>query len=294
MAAYGASETWRNTIVPLVSEEDYRWSSPSGFVIAALVFMILNPPVWAVAATLVDFLQRLLPTSPVAEAIILLVTCTFLSGAWWWLIAAGVRFLSMRRRGGDGPVESAGAAVVPPMLTNDCDSTSLRNEQDHSGSGEIVMQTTVDIPGLQLEPVATTSDEVVFSVVVDGHDLGTVAFAKYHVRGAAWLDPYVALWAGPTLCVIDRQHRTLRCFDRDDETHRVHPFERTWVVEGELNIDLFDPKSGTTLATYGHNEVITDTSVADGLVHLTDFAGATVTLDPRRSLRVTGRGTTTT
>ncbi len=154
------------------------------------------------------------------------------------------------------------------------------------------MQTIVDVPGLKLEQVAATENEATFSVVVDGNDLGRVAFVKYYEPAAETLDPYVALWAGPTLCVIDRQHGTMRCIDRDDETHRIHAFESAWIVEGELNIDLFEPESGTTLATYSHNEVITSSSVADGLVHVEDFAGATVNLDPRRSLEVVGRGST--
>lgn len=150
------------------------------------------------------------------------------------------------------------------------------------------MQTMVDVPGVRLEQVAVTRDAVTFSVVVDGNDVGQVAFVKYYEPVAEALDPYVALWAGSTLCVIDREHGTMRCIDRDDETHRVHRFGSAWIVEGELNVDLFDPKSGATLATYGHNEVITNSSVADGLVHIEDFAGATVTLDPHRSLQVVG------
>lgn len=153
------------------------------------------------------------------------------------------------------------------------------------------MQVTVDVPGVRLEQVAATSDEATFSVVVDGNDLGKVAFVKYYEPRAESFDPYVVLWAGPTMCVIDRQRGTMRCADRDDETHRIHPFESIWIVEGELNIDLFDPKSGMTLATYSHNEVITSSFVAHGLVHVEDFAGATVTLDPHRSLRVVGDGT---
>ncbi len=164
---------------------------------------------------------------------------------------------------------------------------------DHGGAGEIVMQTMVDVPGVKLEQVASTRDEATFSVVVDGADLGRVAFVKYYEPVAEALDPYVALWAGPTLCVIDRQHGTMRCIDRDDVTHRIFAFESAWIVEGEINVDLFDPKSGTTLATYGHTEVIMNSSLtADGLVHIEDFAGATVTLDPRRSLQVVRRGTT--
>lgn len=157
---------------------------------------------------------------------------------------------------------------------------------DHGGAGEIVMQTMVDVPGIKLEHVAATRDEDTFSVVVDGNDLGRVTFVRYYEPLAEAFDPYVALWAGPTLCVIDRQHGIMRCIDRDDVTHRIFAFETAWIVEGELNIELFDPKSGTTLATYSHNEVITNSSVANGLVHVEDFAGATVTLDPHRSLQV--------
>ena len=156
---------------------------------------------------------------------------------------------------------------------------------DHSGAGKIV-QTIVDVPGVKLEQLAATRDETTFSVVVDGNDLGRVAFVRYYEPVAEALDPYVALWAGPTLCVIDRQHGTIQCIDRDDVTHRILAFESVWVVEGELNVDLFDPKSVMILATYGHNEVIMSSSVADGLVRIEDFAGATVTLDPHRSLQV--------
>lgn len=154
------------------------------------------------------------------------------------------------------------------------------------------MQKMIDIPGVKLERMNSSSDEASFSVVVDGNDLGTVVFVKHYEPVAEVVDGYVALWAGATLCVIDRQHGMMRCIDRDDETHRIHPFESTWIVEGELNIDLFDPKSGTTLATYNHNEVITSSSLSNGLVHIGDFAGATVTLDPRRSLQVIGRAST--
>jgi hypothetical protein len=148
------------------------------------------------------------------------------------------------------------------------------------------MQMMVDVPGVKLEQVSSTRDEVTFSVVVDGNDLGRIAFVKYYEPVAEALDQYVALWAGPTLCVIDRHHWTMRCIDREDVTHRIFAFETAWIVEGELNLDLFDPKSVTILATYGHNEVIMSSSVTDGLVRIEDFSGATVTLDPRRSLQV--------
>ncbi len=154
------------------------------------------------------------------------------------------------------------------------------------------MKAIVDVPGLKLEPLAGTWGEATFSVILDGQDLGGVVFVEYYEPVAEAIGPYIAIWAGPTFCVIDRLHRTMRCIDRDDETHRIHAFEGAWIVEGELNVDLFDPASGTTVATYSHNEVITSSSMADGLLRIEDFGGATVTLDPRRSLQVIGRGTT--
>ena len=157
---------------------------------------------------------------------------------------------------------------------------------DHSGAGEEM----TDVPGLQLKLVGTTRDEASFSVFVDGNNLGTVRLVKYYRPKAESLDSYIALWAGPTFCVIDREQCTIRCIDRDDETHCVHPYESTWIVEGELNIDLVEPHSGATLATYKHNEVITSSLVSNGLVHVEDFAGATVTLDPRHSFQVVRRG----
>lgn len=154
------------------------------------------------------------------------------------------------------------------------------------------MHTMVGVPGVKLEQVAATRDEATFSVVVDGNELGKVAFVKYYEPRLEAFDPYVALWAGPTLCVIDRQHGTMRCIERDDDdvTHRIFAFESAWIVEGELRIDLFDPTSGTMLATYSHSDVITTCSVADGLVHVRADDGTTVTLDPHRSLQVVGRG----
>jgi len=149
----------------------------------------------------------------------------------------------------------------------------------------------IDVPGMKVEPVASTNDEATFSVIVNGNDLGTVAFVKYYEPRAEACDGYVALWAGPTLCVIDREQGTMRCVERDDETHRIHLFGTMWVVEGELNVDLFDPTTGKTLATYNHNEVITKSAVTHGLVHIEDFAGSTVTLDAG-SLQVVGRGST--
>ena len=146
-----------------------------------------------------------------------------------------------------------------------------------------------DIPDVKLDQVVATRDEATFSVVVDGNELGKVTFVRYYGPRLEVLDPYVALWAGPTLCVIDRQHGTMRCIDRDDVTHHVIAFESAWIVEGELRVDLFDPRSGTMAATYSHSDVITSCSVADGLVHVRGDDGTTVTLDPHRSLQLVRR-----
>ena len=140
--------------------------------------------------------------------------------------------------------------------------------------------------GVTLEQVALTDRLATFTVLVDGEAIGDVEFVKYYEPVLKVAEPYVALWAGPMLCVIDRQGRTMRCFKREDETHAIHPFERAWIVEGELSMELFDPVSGTTLATYSHHEVILSSSLTDGLVHLCDFDNATVILDPHRSLQV--------
>jgi hypothetical protein len=140
-------------------------------------------------------------------------------------------------------------------------------------------------PEVKLEKVAVGTDEATFSVVVDGYEVGKVPLVKYYEPVLETTGPYVALWAGPTLCSIDREHGAMRCVDRG-ETHRVHLFENLWIVEGELRLELFDPQTGTTAATYSHNEVITSSSVADGLVHIRDYYGATITLDPQRSLQV--------
>ena len=147
-------------------------------------------------------------------------------------------------------------------------------------------KTMMSVSDVKLEQVAMTSDQVTFSVLVDGKNLGTVGVVKYYEPMMEVFGRYVAVWAGPTLCVIDRGEGALRCIDRDDETHRIHPFENVWIVQGELNIDLFDPELGTMLATYNHNEVITNSFIVHDLVHVEDFASGTLMLDPRRSLQV--------
>lgn len=148
------------------------------------------------------------------------------------------------------------------------------------------MKATGETSDVTLERVSETRDQATFSVVLHGNEIGKVAFVKYHEPALSKFDPYLALWAGSTLCVINQQDRTMRCVDRDDETHRVYQYESLWIVEGELNIDLFDPSIGIRLATYAHNEVITRSSLVEGLVRVHDFAGATIVLDPRRALQV--------
>ena len=51
------------------------------------------------------------------------------------------------------------------------------------------MQATIDVPGLKLEEVPPRGDETAFSVVMDGNDLGKVAFMKYYKPVAEELDP---------------------------------------------------------------------------------------------------------
>jgi hypothetical protein len=149
-----------------------------------------------------------------------------------------------------------------------------------------MMRKIGDVSGVELQEVSVSGDTVTSSVIVDGRAVGTVKFMNYDEAVLKKLEPYIALWAGSMLCVIDPSRGEMHCLDRRDETHRVHSFERLWIVEGEINVDLFDPHSGATLATYYHNEVITGSTLTDGLVQIRDFAGVEVTLDPRRSLQV--------
>ena len=160
---------------------------------------------------------------------------------------------------------------------------------DNSDS-DVLKQAVCDVPGVKLGRVTVAGLEATYSVVVDDAEIGKITFGKHYEPTLQTMDQYVALWAGSTLCIVDRRHRMMRCVDRDDETHRVHPFERLWIVEGELRVDLFDPQTATTLAMYRHNEVITSSSITDGLVHIRDYYGAAITLDPRRSLQVVRSG----
>jgi hypothetical protein len=144
----------------------------------------------------------------------------------------------------------------------------------------------IDVPGLKLEPVADTTGEVTYAVIVNGNPLGRVSFVKFYEPEGKALGTYLALWAGATLCVIDRRRGTMRCIERDDETRGVSVFESAWIVEGELSVDLFDPESGTTSATYSHSDVILSCSIDGDLVRVEGDDGISVTLDPRRSLRV--------
>jgi hypothetical protein len=95
---------------------------------------------------------------------------------------------------------------------------------------------------------------------------------------------YVALWAGPRLCVVDRQHATLRCIERKDETHRVHQLNNVWIVQGELRIDLFEPATLQVLASYAHDEVITDSWLNGELICIRDFQNRTFRLKPPENL----------
>ena len=143
----------------------------------------------------------------------------------------------------------------------------------------------MSITDVKLQLVATTGDETTFSVVVDGNYLGNVAFVDFIEPAVEAIDPYVALWAGPTFCVIDHQQASVRCVERDDETHRVHVFQNTWIVEGELGIDLFDPATLTTVARYMHDEVIMESWMEGDLICFRDFQDRTICLNPREHLQ---------
>ena len=140
--------------------------------------------------------------------------------------------------------------------------------------------------GVTLQQTASTRDTATFSIAVDGNNAGNVTFVKSYEPALEQIGRYVALWAGSILCVISRHRGAMTCIDRGDETHHVHPFENLWIIEGELQIDLFDPASAAMLATYNHHEVITDCKLSDGLLHIRDFAGMMISLDPRHSLKV--------
>jgi hypothetical protein len=110
---------------------------------------------------------------------------------------------------------------------------------------------------------------------------------KYYKPEAKSLESYIALWAGQTLCVIDRLNRTMLCIERNDEIHRIHACtDVMWIVEGELSVDLFDPRKARAVANYNHGEVITGCIVRNGLIELRDYYGSTVILDPGHLLRV--------
>jgi hypothetical protein len=137
---------------------------------------------------------------------------------------------------------------------------------------------------VRLQRVATVDEEATFSIIVDGRAVGPVTFATYYEPAIKILDQHVALWAGPTLCVVNRQHATLRCVERKDETHRVHALNKTWVVEGELHIDLLEPATLQVLASYAHDEVITDSWLEGELVCIRDFQNRTFCLKPAENL----------
>jgi hypothetical protein len=149
--------------------------------------------------------------------------------------------------------------------------------------------TSADEPtvhGRNLECVATIHHETTSMVVVDGRALGQVTFATYYDTRVKAFDGHVALWAGATLYVVDRRRDTLRYVARDDETHRIHAFGDVWVIEGELCIQLFARDTLQVFASYGHDEVITDSWLDGELICFRDFQDRTVWLDPSRDLRL--------
>lgn len=143
----------------------------------------------------------------------------------------------------------------------------------------------LDETGVELRHVSTIEEEMTFSVTIDGQTLGDVTFATYYERGIKALVPYVALWAGPTLYVVDRQQGTLRSVERNDETHRIHPFNDAWIVEGELRIELFNPTTLQVVASYTHDEVITDSWLEGELICIRDFQQRTICLQPSENLK---------
>jgi hypothetical protein len=147
-----------------------------------------------------------------------------------------------------------------------------------------VTQTMYNETAVKLERLGMIEEEATFSVSVDGHALGNVTFATFYEPVVKGLDRYFALWAGPTLCVIDRLQRTLRCVERGDETHGVHQFNTAWIVEGELRIDLFEPATLDVAASYVHDEVITDSWLNGELIYIRDFQNRTLCLKPSEKL----------
>lgn len=142
----------------------------------------------------------------------------------------------------------------------------------------------LDESEVKLEQGGTIEEATTFSVLLGGNVVGEVSFATYYEPAVKAFDRYTALWAGPTLCVVDRQDGTLRCFERGDETHRVHSFNEAWVVEGELHIDLFEPATLRVTASYAHDEVITDSWLNGDLICIRDFQDRTVCLKPSHNL----------
>lgn len=137
---------------------------------------------------------------------------------------------------------------------------------------------------VKLQRLRTIEEEATFSVVVDGRDAGSVTFATYYEPAVRILDERVALWAGPTLCVVDRKRSTLRCVQREDETHRIHELNNVWIVEGELRIDLIEPTTLQVLASYTHDEVITDSWLNGELICIRDFQNRTFCLNTSEKL----------
>lgn len=139
--------------------------------------------------------------------------------------------------------------------------------------------------GVKLEQVATVEEEVTFTVTLNGRALGNVTLATYYKPVSKTLGSYVAVWSGPLLCVVDRQHATLRCTRRRDETHQIHQFNDSWIIEGELSVDMFKPTTLESFASYAHDEVITESWLAGERICIRDFQDRTLCLNPSEGLR---------
>src|SRR5437773_1548581 len=138
---------------------------------------------------------------------------------------------------------------------------------------------------VKLERKTEIDDELTFGVSVDGAYVGDADFLKYYPPKTYVSDNYAAVWSGPTLCVIDLDRRTIQCIERDDETHRVYQCGAIWCVQGELSVELFNPVTAASSATYSHHEVIVDSWLQDGMIFIRDFENRTSILDPSKALR---------
>lgn len=140
-----------------------------------------------------------------------------------------------------------------------------------------------------LERKIETDSAITFAVAIDGHFAGDASFVRWYEPRARIFDDYGALWAGPDLCVIDMRSRGMQCIEREDETFDVHRHEGNWCIHGELSVELFDPATRATVATYSHHEVILESWWDGDLFWIRDFDDRTICLDPRDGLRVVVR-----